>query len=500
MIKILTAFFFLFISISAEQKPKILLITAESLKTSWKPYAEWKMASGKPTKILTVKQVFDSFEGKDIQEKIRKCVIYHAEKYGVKWIILGGDSDPENPLVPDRDTSHVVMGRLSYSDIPTDQYYVSDKSWDANGDGIYGKWNDDKEAISYGNQWGTCIGRVPVRTAEDVLAFTEKVIEYESNYPENDFAFKMAYTNTTNPSQPKVEKSWKDYVSTCWPKGTGCNFFHTKTPWDSQNPGDYDLLPGNLVDKINANFASKVHMHGHGFLPGWVLENHKLFSKKHIENLKNQKSYLVMTTVSCFTGHFDSKKDPSISESMLRAKNKGAVIVISPAREGVPIFHNPEDFKLMVTEGKLDGTTMTMTRFWVNGLKKQEDGNYLTAGEAFYQAKQEMNNDARKNSGFHWCQSEINFLGDPTLYLRAENPVTPEVFCPKKVKLGNTIKLKTSPGAKVCFWQKGGFYKVVEANENGQASVKFDSNLHSTLKVTVYGANFNTVQIDLLVD
>ena len=36
----------------------------------------------------------------------------------------------------------------------------------------------------------------------------------------------------------------------------------------------------------------------------------------------------------------------------------------------------------MIHRGKLDGTTMTMTRFWVNGLQPLPSGGYLTAGQA----------------------------------------------------------------------------------------------------------------------
>ena len=86
-----------------------------------------------------------------------------------------------------------------------------------------------------------------------------------------------------------------------------------------------------------------------------------------------------MTTVSCFTGHFDAVKDPSITESILRQPEAGAVIIIAPAREGVPIFHNPrEDMRKMVTEGKMDGTTTLMTSFWKHALSKP-----VTAGRHF---------------------------------------------------------------------------------------------------------------------
>ena len=162
-------------------------------------------------------------------------------------------------------------------------------------------FRDFTESGIYSNKWGTTIGRIPVRTAEDVKAYTQKVIDYESNYPSKNFARKIVYTNTVNHSQPKVTRSWDDYVSKSWNNSEVLRFFHTKTPWDGSKPGDYELSPGNWSKMINEKTAGKMHMHGHGHLPGWVLEKHKMVKSKDVNNLTNKDAYLVMTTVSCFT-------------------------------------------------------------------------------------------------------------------------------------------------------------------------------------------------------
>ena len=492
-------------TVSAEkiQKPSsILLITSDSLAKEWQAFADWKMSLGKPTRIISVKTIAGSYKGKDIQEKIRLCVLDHAEKYNTKWVILGGDSESNGKgLVPDRDTKHTVMGRLKYNDIPTDIYYVSDKNWDANGDGIYGDWPNDKKNISYSNKWGTTIGRIPVRTAEDIKAYTDKIIAYETKYPETDFAKKIIYTNTVIHSQPKVVRSWDDYLSQKWTGGEKLRFFHTKTPWDKEQEGDYPLSPENWQKMINEKTGGKMHMHGHGLINGWVLEKHKMAKAFSVDQLSNKDAYLTMTTVSCFTGQFDSKKDPSISESMLRAPERGAVLIISPAREGVPIFHSPKDFRLMVSEGKLDGTTETMTKFWINSLSSQENG-YLTSGEAFYKTKQEMAVHAQKTSGYHWCQSELNLLGDPSIYMRANKPTTPTLNLPKQLAVGTEsvldIQVK-SPNSTLCLWQKGSIYEVYKSDAQGNFKVTLNTIKAGSLKVSLSGADINAVSSDISV-
>jgi len=144
-------------------KATVLLITSDSLAKAWKPFADWKTSIGKATKITTVEQIENLYEGRDVQQKIRACSLDHINNNGTKWVILGGDSQPDGKgLVPDRDTKHSDPPP-TVTDIPTDIYYISEKDWDANDDGVYGDWKNDKDAISYTNP-RACIGRIPLRT------------------------------------------------------------------------------------------------------------------------------------------------------------------------------------------------------------------------------------------------------------------------------------------------------------------------------------------------
>ena len=469
------------------RKATVLLITATELKDAWKPFAEWKTRLGKSTKIVTVEEIGKKYKGDDVQQKIRACVLAHIKSDQTRWVILGGDAKPGGKgLVPDRDTVHTVQG---YKDIPTDLYYISEKSWDADGDGVYGEWKDDKEEIAYTNPAGTSIGRIPMRTAEDVKAYTAKVIAYETRYPEKDFAKKFVYTNTTAGSEPKVKRSWDDYISPAWKDGKVIRFFHTETPWDEDDPGDYDLVPDSWVKMINDRTAGKMHMHGHGFLPGWVLEKRKIADAGAVEKLTNKDAYLVMTTVSCFTGQYESRKDPCIAESMLRAPEAGAVVIVAPSREGVPIFHKRSDFRKMVTEGKLDGTTKHHTNFWKYGLSEN-----LTAGEAFMKAKELMAGDARKTAGYHWCECELTFLGDPTLDLRASDPFTPKVKFPRSIQKGSSRKITIDAGKKgltVCLWKGDEVYEVAVTDEKGKVQFTASPKTAGELLLTVSGPSVN---------
>lgn len=400
----------------APPESTVLLITSEELAPAWGPFSDWKAKREKPTKVVTTAEIATAYQGVDLQEKIRLCVRDHIDHHGTRWVVLGGDSLPGGKgVVPDRDTVHRTMWGKS-TDIPTDIYYLSPTNWDADGDGVYGEFQDDREAISYPDG-SVGLGRIPVRTDADVAAYTDKVISYESKYPAGKFAETMVYTCTVQGAYAKVRRSWDDHVSSALPNGNMSRYFANQTPWDKERPGDYEIDPSNWIAMIDAKKTGKFHFHGHGLIDCWVLEGHQKFSKQHVDRLTNQDAYPVITTVSCFTGHYDAAKDPCISESMLRMPKAGAIAIVAPCREGKPHFLNPkEDFPLMVRQGKMDGTTETMTLFWEKGIKQK-----LSTGVALMRTKAALSERAVKSANFHMCLAELNLLGDPTIAVHPES-------------------------------------------------------------------------------
>lgn len=473
-----------------ERAATVLLITSDELAPAWADFAAWKTALGKPTRIVTVEEIVKGYEGEDTPAKIRACVLEHVAKSGTRWIILGGDSAEDGGVVPDRDSSHVEM---RYGDIPTDIYFLSRKSWDANGDGVYGSWKDDLEAIEWTHP-DACIGRIPVRTPEQVRAYTKKVIAYESRYPGQAFATRFIQTCPERGAYPKLGTSLSEIV-TAWKHGTGDQFFANKSPWDGDRPGDHDLKPKAWVEMINAKSFGKMHMHGHGLPQLWVLERRSKITPETLGELKNEDAYVALTTVSCFTGQYDKGPDPCITEQLLRLPDAGAVLVVAPSREGVPVFHDPRrDFPLMMREGKMDGTTDLLTRFWKHALK---DG--LSAGEALSAARADLVPDATKSAGYHWCLCELNLLGDPTLDLRSRDPRTPELRAPDALSLGEqSLRIGTGiPEATVCAWKGDEVYEVAACDADGVAEIAINPRTAGTLLVTVSGRNLNVVRKEI---
>lgn len=465
-----------------ERPATVLLITDESLAEAWQCFSDWKTRCGKPTKIVTVQSIDNEYDGEDMQAKIRDCVQRHVAYHGTRWVVLGGDSAPDGGgRVPDRDTPHP---RYGYHDIPTDLYYISPTDWDADEDGIYGEWKDDAESICYTGV--ACIGRIPLRTPDDVKAYTDKVIAYESRYPTDAFAENFLYICTMAAANYKSDMVWDNRLGPAWDTGQCSRFFCDSTPWDEETPGDYDLTPDHWVEQLNRGAFSKLHMHGHGILPRWAMEGRSSIDASTVRQLENDGAYPIITTVSCFTGHYDAEQDPCIAETMLRAPDRGAIVMCAPSRPGVPIFHggggDPHDGETQ------DGTTRTFTSFWVFGL---EQG--LTTGEAWAAAKADMAEDAKKERGFHWCQCELNLLGDPTLDMRPTTAFDLEVIAPDTISAGEQrIRVQTGrAGMTVCLWKGQEVYVIATADDDGVAVLDAAPETAGDLLITVYSANAN---------
>jgi len=466
-------------------QPRVLLITSAELAEAWQPFADWKTRLGKPTVIVSLDTIAKEYEGADLQDKMKACITKHRTELGTKWVILGGDSS--KGTVPDRDTFHPMSRRMFYKDIPTDVWFISDKTWNADGDEHYGLWQKDAADIGYTNAQRCVIGRIPVNTAEQVQDYTDKVIAYESNYPTTTFATSFLYTCAVPQANYKSDLVWDRYLQPKWTQGSMDRFFVNKTPWDGEVPGDFNLSPQNVAAKFNAKGHGKMHLHGHGLPHCWVMEGHKLVDHQIVETLRNDGAYPVITTVSCHTGRFDSPKvDPCITESMLRAKQAGAILAVTCAREGVPIFtetrRDPKDGKTQ------DYTTRLLTHFWINGLSKN-----MTAGEALYAVKEAFEAQGVKHAGVHWVCSEINLLGDPTLDLRANVPFTPEVEAPAQVSVGKaSVAVNTGkPGLTVCLWKGDECYQVAQTGEEGTAVIAVETKSAGDLKLAVTGPSAN---------
>ncbi|MFX1385178.1 MAG: C25 family cysteine peptidase, partial [Promethearchaeota archaeon] len=162
-----------------------VIITNEALKNSGGAYtfqdlADYKIAHGIQTTIVTVEYIYANYPGDDEQEKIRNFIIDAYQTWNIRYVLLGGDGDganlggeSEDPIIPARGFYATAYGEVDYN-IPSDLYYSGlDGTWDDDGDGIYG---EDGEEDFYAEVY---VGRAPVDSEEEVSNFVMKTLIHE---------------------------------------------------------------------------------------------------------------------------------------------------------------------------------------------------------------------------------------------------------------------------------------------------------------------------------
>jgi hypothetical protein len=81
-----------------------VIITTDALAASFQVLADWKTRRGIPAVVRTVEWIQANYRhGSDLQETIRTFIQDAYSKWGVQYVVLGGDSD----LLPARYSSSV---------------------------------------------------------------------------------------------------------------------------------------------------------------------------------------------------------------------------------------------------------------------------------------------------------------------------------------------------------------------------------------------------------
>ena len=153
-----------------------LLITGEAFTGAVAPLVSLLESRSYSVDVLTVEDISGGWSGSDIQEDIRNCIRSYAMNHGTAYVLLAGDED----VVPPRDVYMECEGHVETA--PCDLYYADiDGSWDANGNGIYGEWEDSLDMYA-----DVILGRLLFSTTAEAEAIVSKNLEYASA-PEADW-------------------------------------------------------------------------------------------------------------------------------------------------------------------------------------------------------------------------------------------------------------------------------------------------------------------------
>jgi len=187
----------------------LMIITPEEFMSAVQPLLSHKAEVGISAEAVMLEDIYASYTGEDKPEQIKRCIMYHYENYGTRYVMLVGDSDKfpvrycakavENGDDP-KDVTFVASD-LYYAEL-YGEFKVSNfiKTWNYSKGGgrslwYYGELHMDGR-VNYDAIDGfanVAVGRIPASTEAEVTRYVNKVISYESNPPSsNDVLLALA--------------------------------------------------------------------------------------------------------------------------------------------------------------------------------------------------------------------------------------------------------------------------------------------------------------------
>ena len=184
-------------TIPQELSYEYVVITSNAFAPAFDRFVAWKKRKGINIGVVTMEYIRSHYAGDlisgiyDDAGKLRQF-LFDAYSNNLKYALLGGDKD----IVPIRmGSSQNNPTNIEYYVQPTDIYFADfNGNWNVDGDSFYGEPNDDRP--DYGAE--IYVGRILCSTPQHIENWTDKLIRYESNPGNGDFAYlkKAFYTQS----------------------------------------------------------------------------------------------------------------------------------------------------------------------------------------------------------------------------------------------------------------------------------------------------------------
>jgi peptidase C25-like protein len=158
-----------------EENDAYLLISTAEFMPAYQNLLNWRTQQGISVYSITIEDIETQFLGRDLQEKIRNCIIQYYENEQISYVTLGGDVG----FIPDRKVFAFDCEFGAYddeNDIPSDMYYSClHGSWDNNNNNIFG---EDSDEVDYFPE--VYVGRIPVNSVAEIEDYVDRLISYET--------------------------------------------------------------------------------------------------------------------------------------------------------------------------------------------------------------------------------------------------------------------------------------------------------------------------------
>ncbi len=452
-----------------------VIVAPEELAQCFTPLVRWKNQKGIPAKVFSTQWIYSHYQGYDNMERIRNFVRDYHQNHGLIYLVLAGDQDNLGARFIH---SEVAFFQIA-TDMPSDLYFSDivpyEKNWDANGNHIYGEFQQDS-CDWYSDIY---VGRFPVNTPTEAANWITKLLRYEQNPP-------MGY----------LEKSLQGGAG-LWPDSNIFGGVICDTVADNCLPAhwshtklyeDHYGHPNGFLDSLNQGYHW-VHVAAHGNQDGvyWHGSPSHMLVSSMIPSLTNGMKLFVFHSCACMPGWFDYYE--CLAEYIFNAPYGGSIALMLNARYGIG-------------DGILPGFPAEG-----NGMGPSDWLNIWTARAVFQDQLYNIGRGhgvgkdlciAIMDSSYHWCINELNLFGDPETQIYSSEPDSITAFHEDSIQMGNysfevTVQTGGGPLANAVCCLTGlsdsSFFARSCTDSTGHASVGYYLNTTCDLILTIYAHN-----------
>ena len=409
-----------------------IIITIENLYNAIisSSFIVWKTLIGYNVKIINITDnEIASQIGQDLPEKIRNFLRSNYQEWGIKYVLIIGNhaTIPMRYCYPDPTNHRFDIFDWTSGEVPTDYYYAdlshSDAdSWDLDGDGYYGEYEQDIPDFFP----EVYVGRIPINIQSRITYTLDKIVTFEQDtgdWKENALnagAF-FYFTNEDHSGNPAMDGAVlshyiENYIMSNWT----IRHYSEQQGLETSVYNWSALTETDFINDWRSGQYSIVNWQGHGWTNRvarkvWLSDdgdNVPEGNEISWPDFININSYLdddypsIVTAESCYVGCPEPSLSGNLGIDLLTDPSMGASIgVIASARSPYGSFDWPNN------PGGSDSIIYEFNRLMINDSK--------TVGEALYDSKYFCN----LNYGWdHYAEYidlfTFNLFGDPSLNIQ----------------------------------------------------------------------------------
>ena len=308
----------------------LIIVTVPQFREALQPLVDARQKQGLRVAVVDVNQVYDTFSAGDPGPEAIRALVQHARSHWTspapRYLLLAGDA------------SYDPRGYLKGAEmdlVPTQLVHTSFSGWTAS-DVWYALPDDDAGALP-----ALAVGRLPAQTAEQLATMVAKTLEYERS--DRAAAWRQDALVVADNDEPGFAEAAKAFTA----RLTGYTRAGRPRSRATARPRGRSCL------RRLTEGTGLIGYFGHGSMELWAQE--KILAVDDVAKLTNREKLPIVFTVTCLSGLFQHPVKPSLGETLVRAKNGGAVAALVPSSAAILADQTRVGARPGRRAGRLDG-------------------------------------------------------------------------------------------------------------------------------------------------